>query len=331
MLATEVTRSWGLRHPLVQAPMAGVAGGALAGAVSATGALGMIGIGSETPMDWIASQAALARPHGPFGMGLMTWAVERRPELLDAVLAERPFAVALSFGDPAPYAERVRAAGARLLCQVQDAATARQAVAAGVDALVAQGTDAGGHTGGVGTLPLLQLVLEIGSAAGVPVLAAGGIATGRGIAGVLAMGAAGAWVGTRFAATAEAMGTDGAKQAILQADERQTIHTHVFDVVQELPWPDEFPGRALQNAFTARWHGREDALQAQLGEVRPAFEAARRREDYTQAYVYAGQAVGLVHEVLPAAELVQRLLAEAEATLARCASLVVGAGEGAAR
>src|SRR5262245_47988200 len=147
MLSTAWTRAWGLRHPLVLAPMAGVAGGALAGAVSSTGALGMIGIASSTPADWIAGQAALARPHGPFGLGLMSWAVERRPALLDAVLAERPFAVALSFGDPAPYVARVHAAGARVVSQVQDVATARQAVAAGVDALVAQGTDAGGHTG----------------------------------------------------------------------------------------------------------------------------------------------------------------------------------------
>jgi nitronate monooxygenase len=191
-------------------------------------------------------------------------------------------------------------------------------VAAGVDALVAQGTDAGGHTGSVGTLPLLQLVLEIGDAAGLPVLAAGGIATGRGIAGVLAMGAAGAWIGTRFAATAEALGADRAKQAILQADERHTVHTHVFDIVQGLPWPDEFPGRALQNAFTERWHGREDALRAQLSEARRSFEVARRREDYSELHVYAGQAVGLVHELPPAGELVQRLVEEAAATIARC-------------
>ena len=106
------------------------------------------------------------------------------------------------------------------------------------------------------------------------------------------------------------------------------IHTHVFDIVQELPWPDQFPGRALQNAFTERWHGREDALRAQLGEVRPAFEAARRREDYSELYVYAGQAVGLVHEVPPAAELVQRLVDEAAALLARCPSLVVDSDPG---
>jgi len=322
VLTTEITRAWGVRYPLVSAPMAGVAGGALAGAVSAAGGLGMIGVGSTTPLDWIAGEAEVARAHGPFGIGLMSWAIDGRPELLDAVLAARPFAVSLSFGDFAAYAERARAAGVGVIGMVQDVATAERAIAAGVDALVAQGTDAGGHTGAVGTLPLLQLVLPLGEAAGIPVLAAGGIATGRAIAGALAMGAAGAWVGTRFAATREALGSDAAKAAMLRARETDTVHTHVFDIVQRLPWPDEFPGRALQNAFTARWHGREAQLRADLDAVSERFEAARRRDDYTEAYVYAGQAVGLVHEIPSAGELVARLMAEAEAQLGRCAGLV---------
>ena len=284
--------------------------------------LGCIGFGNTTPVEWIAEQAALARPHGPFGFGMIVWALEQRPELLDAVLAERPFAVSFSFGDPTPYVERTRAAGARVLSQVQSGAIARQAVRAGVDALVAQGREAGGHTGLVGTLPLLQLVLEIGDEAGLPVLAAGGLATGRGIAGVLAMGAAGAFLGTRFAATAEAVWTDTAKQAVLQADETQTVQTHVFDIIQGQAWPDLFAGRALQNAFTARWHGREGALEAQLNELRQPFEAARRRGDYAEMFVYAGQVVGLIHDLPPAGDLVRRLMAEAEATLARSAGLV---------
>lgn len=327
MISTPLTQSWGLRYPLVQAPMTGAGDGRLAGAISAAGALGMIGVSNATTTAWIAEQAALARPHGPFGIGLMVWVLEHRPELLDAALAERPLAVALTFGDPAPYVERAHAVGVRVVSQVQSAAIARQAIRAGVDVIVAQGRDAGGHTGSIGTLPLLQIVLEIGDEAGVPVLAAGGLATGRGIAGVLAMGAAGAWLGTRFAASAEASWPDAAKQAVLQADETQTIHTHVFDIVQEVPWPDEFRGRALQNTFTERWHGRESALQAQLAEVRQSFEAARRRGDYTEAHVYAGQAVGLIHDLPPAGDLVRRLMAEAEATLARSTSLIAtGAG-----
>jgi nitronate monooxygenase len=317
MIETAITRSWKLKHPLVQAPMAGIAGADLAAAISSAGGLGMLGVGSATTTDWIAEQAERVHPHGRFGIGLMVWALARRPELLEAAIAARPVVIALSFGDPAPYVPRVHAAGIQVASLVQNAARAREAVAAGVDVLVAQGTEAGGHTGAVGTLPLLQIALPIGEAAGLPVLAAGGIGTGRGIAGVLAMGAAGAWIGTRFAATAEALGSEAAKRAIVAADETQTVHTHVFDIVQRIPWPESFPGRALRNAFTDRWHGRERELEQQLDAVQPAFEAARARGDYAEANIYAGQASGLVDDQPHAAELLQRLMAEAEATLRR--------------
>jgi nitronate monooxygenase len=252
----------------------------------------------------------------------MAWALERRPELLDLALAERPSVVALSFGDPGPYVARIRASGVRVVAQVQDGATARQAVRAGVDVLVAQGHEAGGHTGAVGLMPLLQLVLALGDEAGIPVLAAGGIATGRGIAGALAMGCAGVWLGTRFAATVEALGTTAAKEAIVRADETQTVHTHVFDLIQEIPWPDEFPGRALRNDFTARWHGHDAALVADLAAAQQGFEAAWSRDDYREAYIYAGEAVGLIRDLPMAGEVITRLAAEAEATLRRAADLL---------
>jgi nitronate monooxygenase len=318
--ATDLTRLLGVRHPIVSAPMAGWSGGELAGAVSAAGAFGMIGVGSGTPTEWVAEQAKIARRRGPFGVGLMSWALERRPELLDAVLAEGPAAVSLSFGDPAPYVERVREAGAVVMSQVQDAEKAERAVEAGVDVLVAQGTDAGGHTGRVGTLPLLQKVLEIGERAGRPVLAAGGIGTGRAVAGVLAMGASGAWIGTRFCATAESTGTEEAKRLILGADETATVYTRVFDLVQNIPWPEEFAGRAIRNSFSERWHGRETQLEEQRSSVSSEFEAARG--DYTEDFVYAGQAAGLVEDLPAAGELVDRLVAEAEARLEACTRLL---------
>ena len=323
MISTDLTRLLGVRHPIVSAPMAGWSGGELAGAVSAAGAFGMIGVGSATPADWISGQAEIARARGPFGVGLMSWALERRPELLDAVLAEGPAAVSLSFGDPVPYVERVREAGAVVMSQVQDAEKAEKAIEAGVDVLVAQGTDAGGHTGRVGTMPLLQRVLEIGESAGRPVLAAGGIGTGRGVAGVLAMGASGAWIGTRFCATAESTGTDGAKRLILGADETATVHTRVFDLVQNIPWPEEFAGRAIRNSFSERWHGREAQLEEQRSSVSSEFEATRG--DYAEDFVYAGQAAGLVEDIPSAGELVDRLMAEAEARLRACGTLL---GEG---
>ena len=326
MLSTELTRAFGLEHPIVSAPMANWAGGELAGAVSAGGGLGMIGVGGTTQEDWISEQADLARPHGPFGIGLLIWDLESRPELLDVVLDARPPAVSVHAGDPRPYVPRIKETGAKVFCQVNSGAAAERAAESGADFLVAQGTDAGGHTGVVGTMPLLQKVLEIGEASGLPVLAAGGLATGRALAGVLAMGAAGGWVGTRFCATVESTGPEGAKRRIIEADETQTTLTHVFDVVQSFPWPEEFPGRAISNAFTERWHGREKELEGRLDEVSAGFEEARRRGDYSEMVVYAGQAVGVIQDLPSARELVRRLSAEAEEHLKdRCSALL---GEG---
>lgn len=302
--------------------MAGWSGGGLAGAVSGVGGFGMIGVGSGASTDWIPVQADIARKSGPFGIGLMCWALEDRPELLEAALETKPAAVSLSFGDPAPYVERVREAGGVSMSQVQDAEKAQQAVEAGVDILVAQGTDAGGHTGNVGTMPLLQRVLEIGEESGKPVLAAGGIGTGRGVAGALAMGAAGAWIGTRFCATRESLGSEEAKRRILDAGETETVHTRVFDLAQSIPWPEEFPGRAIRNSFTARWHGREKELRKELASVSAEFDEARKRGDYEEAYIYSGQAAGLVNDLPPAGDLVERLAAEAEDRLSACRELL---------
>ena len=175
-------------------------------------------------------------------------------------------------------------------------------------------------------MPLLQRVLEIEDAAGKPVLAAGGIATGRGLAGVLAMGAAGAWIGTRFCATRESLEDDKAKQRILEATETGTVHTRVFDLTQRIPWPEEFPGRALRNGFTARWHGREEVLRTQLSSAAMELREARERGDYSETYIYAGQAAGLVNDLLPAGELVERLAEEAKERLGACSDLLSGEG-----
>ena len=174
MLTTFLNEAWGLRVPIIGAPMSPQAGGHLAAAVSLCGALGMIGVGSRQPVEQLLRDIDDFRSVAGdrrFGIGLMVWAVDARPELLDAALQAKPFAIAMSFGDPAPYAARIRDAGVQLVSQVQDRRSALAAEAAGATLLVAQGTEAGGHTGAVGTLPLLQIVLE---AVRVPVVAAGG-------------------------------------------------------------------------------------------------------------------------------------------------------------
>lgn len=314
MLRTDLTQRWGLTMPIIGAPMSPISGGRLAAAVSLAGGLGMIGVGARQAADQLAADAAEFRALAgarPFGIGLMVWALDARPDLLDAAIAARPFAIALSFGDPARHAARVRDAGIHLVAQVQDRAGALAAEAAGVEVVVAQGTDAGGHTGHVGTLPLLQLVLD---AVRVPVAAAGGIATGRGLAAVLAAGAQAAWIGTPLLVAEEARNSAAARRRVIDARETQTVHTRVFDVVQRIPWPAAFPGRALANQLTARWHGHEDEL-AHDADAPRAFDEARRAEDYAIAVVYAGQSVGLVERVEPAAAILARIASDAEAHL----------------
>ncbi len=304
-LRTPLTERLGVMFPIVGAPMAGVAHGNLARAVTEGGGLGMIGVGSADPADLIVREAAVASDAGrlPFGVGLMAWALPDHPEQLDATIAAQPTLVSISFGSPAPYVGAVHAAGILVASQVQDAAGAIAAVEAGVDIVVAQGTEAGGHTGTVGTLPLLQMVLE---EVDVPVLVAGGIATPRGLAAALVAGAAGAWVGTCLLACPEAANTPQARATILASRETDTTLTRVFDVAQGIAWPEGFAGRALRNAFTNDWDGREVELAHDPEQGRRLADA-RRAHDYRTAYVYAGQAVGLVQESLPAAQVVRRL------------------------
>ena len=313
MLRTHLTEQWGLRYPILGAPMAGTAHGKLARAITKAGGLGQVGTSSETPIEYLEEEASIARgdDDSRFGIGLMIWALERRPELFEAAIAARPFLLSMSFGSPGPYVERAHSAGILVVTQVNTVAAAREAEAAGVDVVVAQGTEAGGHTGFVSTLPLLQGVLD---AVSVPVLAAGGIATARGLAAVLAAGAHGAWVGTAFLVSTEAGNTPAVRQRVLSAAESDTIHTHAFDDVQRVPWPDQYPGRALRNRFAEEWHGRSKGL---TDEAHAEYDRARSRGDYDVAVVYAGEASGLIQQERSTAEIVQEIGEDAETLLRR--------------
>jgi nitronate monooxygenase len=237
---------------------------------------------------------------------LVAWVLQRSPRLLDMAIAAKPKLISISFGDPAPYEKRVHDAGILLGSQVQSRAWAQTALDAGVDVLVAQGNEAGGHTGSAaGTLPLLQIVLDMTDK---PVLAAGGIATGRGLAAVLAAGAAGAWIGTPFLLAQEARNSDAARERIRASDETQTIYTRVYDRVTGKAWPREFGGRALRTAFLERWTGREEELLADQAAV-AQFDPKEK--------IYAGQSVGLLREVKPAANIVREIADSAQNLLAR--------------
>jgi len=298
--------------------MGAVAGGELAAAVSNAGALGMVG-GGYGDVDWLRREldivARLTRE--PWGAGLITWSA--RPEVVDLVLGYKPHAVMLSFGDPRPHGRRVKDAGCKLVCQVQDVADALLAVEAGADLIVAQGTEGGGHGGVRATLPLVPAVVD--AVAPVPVVAAGGIGDGRGLVAALALGAEGVLMGTRFYASDEALGHDSIKQRLTDARANQTMRTHVFDIVRGYDWPTGHTGRSLQNTFTRRWHGRDDELRQQVATQREAYAAAAAEGDCDTAVVWAGEAVDLISRVEPAADLVARIMEEAELALNSLSSL----------
>lgn len=314
MLQTYLTTNLPLRYPIISAPMAYVGRGRLARAVSQAGGLGMIGIGSTESVALLKQEAAIARgtDHLPFGIGMHTWAVEKRPELLRAALAASPLLLSLSFGSPAPYVELVHQHHILLATQVNSRAEAIEAAQAGVDLVVIQGAEAGGHLSGqVHTLPLLQTVLE---AVQVPVIAAGGIASARGVAAALAAGAEGVWVGTCLLASPECEHSEQARARLVQAQETETIVTRVFDVAQSLSWPARYPGRALRNRFTEQWDTHLEAL-AQAPDARQNLVEAVAHKNYELAFLYAGEAVGLVTEQRAAGAVIQALGEGAEQLL----------------
>lgn len=312
MITTPLTRWFDLTTPVIGAPMAGVSGGALARAVSQAGGLGMIGISGSHSAEFVTVQCAIpAAGQLPFGVGLMAWLLPERPDLLEATVAAQPSLVSVSFGDPSPYVGPLHDAGIAVAAQVNTVADVHRAVAAGVDVLVAQGTEAGGHTGHRATLPLLQEVLSLTDR---PVVAAGGIATGRGMAAALVAGAAGVWIGTPLLACPESLNSPAARARIRAAGGDDTVLTRAFDVAQGLAWPERWPGRALVNEFSRSWHGREDELRQDAAACQRVLDA-RRDNDLEQAPLYAGESVGLVTDERPATDVVRELAADAERAL----------------
>lgn len=313
MLRTALTGLLGIDVPVIGAPMAGVSGGRLAAAVTAGGGLGLIGVGNSTPPGAILAEAAQAREAGErFGIGLMAWALPGNPGQFEATLEAGPALVSVSFGDLGPWVRRLRDAGVLVATQVGHVDGARAAADQGVDLIVARGAEGGGHgLAEVGTLPLLQGVLD---AVSLPVLAAGGIGTSRGLAAVLAAGAAGAWLGTALLSCTEAANDPAARARVRAAKDTGTVYGRVFDIAQRIGWPPEFGGRALANDFTARWAGREAELAGDE-QARAELSAARQRADYDTAYIYAGQGAGLVTEERSATALVADLAAGAERLL----------------
>ncbi|MFI5102541.1 MAG: NAD(P)H-dependent flavin oxidoreductase [Terriglobales bacterium] len=316
LFTTPVTKLLGIDHPILLAPMDLVADGRLVAAVDAAGGFGILG-GGYGEEKWLARELdVLERAKARFGVGFITWSMAKQPRLLDLALERRPVAVMLSFGSPAPFIDRIKRSGAIVICQVQSAVLAREAAAAGASVLVAQGTEAGGHGASRGLVTLVPEVVDAVEGR-VPVVAAGGIADGRGLAAALMLGAAGVLMGTRFYASQEAAGAQAAKERIREATGDDTLRSIVFDLSRRNVWPAPFTGRCLRNAHADRWLGREIELMRHLDEESPKYVVAREAGDFDIAAVVAGEAAGLIHDIPSAHAVIERVMQEAVALFAR--------------
>jgi nitronate monooxygenase len=307
-LRTALTTGLGIDNPVVLAPMGGVAGGALAAAVSEGGGLGLIGAG-RGDVQWLERECQLAKTltSKPWGIGFLSWAIDAPS--IEAAIEQSPSAIMLSFGDPEPFADVIQSAGITLMVQVTSLDEARHALDVGANFVVAQGAEAGGHGGGRATLPFVPAVVDIAGAT--PVVAAGGIADGRGLAAALALGAAGAMIGTRFEATPEALIDSEEVKAITAAQADDTTRGRAIDVAADSDWPARYTARTLRNRFTDDWQHRISELQID-DSVRDEFRAAVSRRNLDYVPIWAGEAVDLITEVDAASILVARIAEQAE-------------------
>jgi NAD(P)H-dependent flavin oxidoreductase YrpB (nitropropane dioxygenase family) len=319
-LRTPLCDLLGIDIPIGNAGMAGgTALAPLATAVSKAGGLGAIGGIDARGPEFLRQQiqAVRAATDRPFSVNLLAFVLDAAPVFLDVCIEERVPSVTLSFGDVAKHVARVNDAGITVIRQMQTIACAREAVAQGVDVIIAQGGEAGGHTGSVATMALVPQVVDL--AGSIPVIAAGGIADGRGLVAALALGAQGVIMGTRFVASEEC--TTSAhehREKIIAATADDTIFTDVFDIVDGMKWPAGISGRSIKTAFAAEWHGRESDLAALRAEI--LAESTTPNQAPQRAHsAYAGQSAGLIRDVKPAAAILRDIVAEAEAVLARLA------------
>ena len=290
MIATALTRLFELEHPIVLAPMGVVSGGRLAAAVSNAGGLGLVG-GGYGDRAWLNRELDLVSQltSRPWGVGLITWSCDR--SIVDLVLAQRPHAVMLSFGDPRPHAAVIKAAGYRLICQVQDLAGARLAREAGADLIVAQGTEAGGHTGQMAGFAFVPAVREFFD--GILILA-GAIGDGRAIRAAEILGAELSYMGTRFIAAEESIAFQPYKQMVVES---------------------RFEDLLLSSSFTGAhaYYLKPSIINAGLD---PANLPVKGKMDLTGSDTKvkawkdvwsAGQGVGTIRSVEPVATIVDRL------------------------
>lgn len=321
MLTTRLTTRLGIRHPIISAPMAFAAGGALAAAVTHAGGLGLIG-GGYGDAQWLSREFAAAG-NARVGCGFITWSMAQHPELLTQALSHAPAVMMLSFGDPRSHADEIKAAGSTLACQVQSLAHAHDAIDAGADIIVAQGTEAGGHGANRATMTLVPEIANLLALRSPETLlvAAGGIADGRGVAAALSLGADGVLMGSRFWAATEALTHPNHQGAAVAASGDQTIRQRATDIARGYDWPPEFTARVLKNRFVDEWEHRPDAHRAVAQSQRAEYGRKVAAGDPDDVGVWVGEATGLIHDIQPAAAIIERTMSEAEAIITRLGSL----------
>jgi NAD(P)H-dependent flavin oxidoreductase YrpB (nitropropane dioxygenase family) len=324
LIRTRFTELFGVRHPVVLGGMGGGTAPPLVAAVSESGGLGVQAASGRSPDD-IASLAAAIREktQQPFGVNLLLFMGDGSD--VDAVLKVKPPVFSSAWPrkdqDLKQIFAKAHDAGAKVMHMVARADDATAAAEAGADVIVAQGTEGGGHVGTIGTSVLVRMVVR--EVAPVPVLAAGGIADGAGLAAMLALGAEGVLLGTRFLATPEAPIHDAFKRVIVESDGHHTVVTDLNDVALGNYWPGAW-SRVTRNRFVERWLGRVNELRRDQPDVAARLAEARSKGDVEEAILYAGQTSGLIDSIEPAAQVVEDIVKEAEEILSgRLPGLVV--------
>ena len=319
-MRTRITDLLGIRHPVILGGMSSGTDSRLVAAVSRAGGLGILGA-SGLSAEALESEVASIREQtpNPFGLNLLLWSSAQKVE---AVLAQQPAVLSTAWGDVSPFVAAAHDADVLVMHMVHDVAGARQAAQAGVDVIVAQGHEGGGHVGMQSTLTLVPQVVD--AVDDVPVVAAGGIADGRGLAAALALGAEAVLRGTRFLATLETPIQDGWKRAIVDAGGSETVYSKVIDIAFQAPWPEPAGVRAIRNRFLERWLGREEEVRATEGALGRQLAEARRQDEPEGMALMAGEVVGLIDDLPGAGDVVERIAREAEALLPRLAAKASG-------
>ncbi|HWP24617.1 MAG TPA: nitronate monooxygenase [Candidatus Binatia bacterium] len=315
MIHTRICDLLGIRYPVVLGGMGGATSAPLVAAVSNVGALGTLGTSSFNAAQLEAEIAAIReRTDKPFGVNHLLFLIQE--DSFSVTLKARPGIVAFAWArqdqDLKSYFDRARDGGAKVVYMAGEVRQAVRAADAGADVIVAQGTEAGGHVGWMAAMALVPMVVD--AVKPLPVLAAGGIADGRGLAAALALGAEGVLIGTRFLATHEAPIHPNLKQAIVDSDGHDTVLTEIPDIATGRVWPGAM-SRAQRNRFIERWSGREWALRQCASEAGKAAMQARRDGDIHEAPLFFGQDAGLIRSIESAGEIVRRIVTEAEAII----------------